>query len=240
MTRSWFMAVLSLLLASLTLGGSALAEKAPPKKKLDATGELVVKLVGTPAPTALDEKGTTALSAIAAKLKSGDTAAALADWKAFLGEHGKKLGKDGALQAGQYLVRVALIEPNDEIADPADKLRFAREAKAKGQSGLTALEGSKKEATKSGKAVSVKVISLQPYQKSKAGTKETLQTLTASQIQANIEKIKGDLDSMSEMGEMESLRLQMQMDRMSKLMSTLSNILKKLADTAQAITQNLK
>lgn len=51
---------------------------------------------------------------------------------------------------------------------------------------------------------------------------------------------KGKLDSMSEMGEMESLRLQMAMDRLSKMMSTLSNILKKLSDTAESIVQNLK
>ena len=52
--------------------------------------------------------------------------------------------------------------------------------------------------------------------------------------------VKNKLDSMSEMGEMESLRLQMAMDRMSKLMSTLSNLLKKQSDTAAAITQNMK
>jgi hypothetical protein len=39
--------------------------------------------------------------------------------------------------------------------------------------------------------------------------------------------MKNDLDSMSELGEAESLRLQMAMDRLSKLMSTLSNISKK-------------
>jgi hypothetical protein len=55
-----------------------------------------------------------------------------------------------------------------------------------------------------------------------------------------IDQIKNDIDSMSEMGEMESLRLQMAMDRMSKMMSTLSNLLKKISDTAQSITQNLK
>ena len=43
-----------------------------------------------------------------------------------------------------------------------------------------------------------------------------------------------------EMGELESLRLQMVMERMSKLMTTLSNLLKKIADTAQTITQNIK
>lgn len=54
------------------------------------------------------------------------------------------------------------------------------------------------------------------------------------------ETVKDKLDSMSEMGETESLRLQMAMDRVSKLMSTLSNMLKKISDTAQGITQNLK
>jgi hypothetical protein len=48
------------------------------------------------------------------------------------------------------------------------------------------------------------------------------------------------VEVISEMGEMESLRLQMAMDRMSKMMSTLSNMLKKMAETAEGITQNLK
>lgn len=59
-------------------------------------------------------------------------------------------------------------------------------------------------------------------------------------IRTAVDKIKQSMDSMSEMGEMESLRLQMVMDRMSKMMSTLSNLLKKMSDTAQSITQNLK
>lgn len=59
-------------------------------------------------------------------------------------------------------------------------------------------------------------------------------------LDALVDTMKNDLDSMSEMGEMESLRLQMAMDRLSKMMSTLSNILKKISDTAQSITQNLK
>jgi hypothetical protein len=64
--------------------------------------------------------------------------------------------------------------------------------------------------------------------------------LMASALESQIDQIKSDIDSMSEMGEMESLRLQMAMDRMSKMMSTLSNLLKKISDTASSITQNLK
>jgi hypothetical protein len=55
-----------------------------------------------------------------------------------------------------------------------------------------------------------------------------------------IASAKSDLDSLSELGETESLRLQMAMDRLSKLMTTLSNMLKKMDDTAVGIVQNLK
>jgi hypothetical protein len=55
-----------------------------------------------------------------------------------------------------------------------------------------------------------------------------------------VEGMQNNLDSMSELGETESLWLQMAMDRISNLMSTLSNILKKMSDTASQITQYLK
>jgi hypothetical protein len=60
------------------------------------------------------------------------------------------------------------------------------------------------------------------------------------QLEGARDALQGRLDSMSEMGEMESLRLQLAMDRLSKMMSTLSNVLKKISDTSQTITQNLK
>ena len=59
-------------------------------------------------------------------------------------------------------------------------------------------------------------------------------------MSAVVDQMKADLDAMSELGETESLRLQMAMDRMSKMMSTLSNMLKKISCTASQITQNLK
>lgn len=61
-----------------------------------------------------------------------------------------------------------------------------------------------------------------------------------TELDEQIDRIKKDLESLSEMGETESLRLQMAMDRLSKMMSTLSNLLKKSSDTASGIVQNLK
>lgn len=49
-----------------------------------------------------------------------------------------------------------------------------------------------------------------------------------------------DADSMSEMGEMDQLKLQMSMDRRAKFIEALSNIMKKQSDTASTITSNLK
>ena len=59
-------------------------------------------------------------------------------------------------------------------------------------------------------------------------------------IEHEVDQLIDDIDSMSEMGEMESLRLQMAMDRISKMMGALSNLMKKLSDTSQQVVQNMK
>ena len=59
-------------------------------------------------------------------------------------------------------------------------------------------------------------------------------------VAASSEDTWQKLDTTSDLSELTSLRLQMSMDRMSKLMSTLSNLLKKASETGQGITQNIK
>jgi hypothetical protein len=71
-------------------------------------------------------------------------------------------------------------------------------------------------------------------------TRGQQESSTQTQVETGVERAKQKLDSMSEMGEMESLRLQMAMDRLSKLMETLSNLLKKTSETSQGIIQNMK
>ncbi|MBA2540589.1 MAG: hypothetical protein H0V17_13190 [Deltaproteobacteria bacterium] len=62
----------------------------------------------------------------------------------------------------------------------------------------------------------------------------------AAKLSAGLKEKAPKLDSLSEMSELEAVRLQMFMDRQSKTISTLSNVLKKMSDTASQITQNLK
>ena len=51
---------------------------------------------------------------------------------------------------------------------------------------------------------------------------------------------KGRFNSLTEMSEMTSMRLQMAMDRRSKFVEALSNIMKKIDSTQETIVQNLK
>lgn len=112
------------------------------------------------------------------------------------------------------------------------------------------LSGMQKENTMSAIQLdSFKLMSSRTKALQKGSNPDTIKFVRSGSVRRTISKtdmdimagqIKNDLDSMSEMGEMESLRLQMSMDRMSKMMSTLSNLLKKISDTAQSIIQNLK
>jgi hypothetical protein len=54
------------------------------------------------------------------------------------------------------------------------------------------------------------------------------------------EALQAQLDSMNEMSEMTSMNLQMAMDRRSKFVETLSNVMKKIDSTQETIVQNLK
>jgi hypothetical protein len=66
-------------------------------------------------------------------------------------------------------------------------------------------------------------------------------------VLAGVAKVVGDkdalknrLDSMSEMSEMTSMRLQMAMDRRSRLMEAISNVMQKTSDTDGEIVKNIK
>jgi hypothetical protein len=61
-----------------------------------------------------------------------------------------------------------------------------------------------------------------------------------SRILGDPAELKKKLDSMNEMSEETSLRLQMLMDRRSRFMSTLSNIMKKISTTQDDLVQNIK
>jgi len=64
--------------------------------------------------------------------------------------------------------------------------------------------------------------------------------LAISGLKLLLTDLKGNLDGLNEMSEMTSLRLQMTMDRRSKFIETLSNIMKKIGTTKETLVQNIK
>jgi hypothetical protein len=64
--------------------------------------------------------------------------------------------------------------------------------------------------------------------------------LTVSGLKSLLDNLQGNLDGMNEMSEMTSLRLQVTMDRRSKFIETLSNIMKKIGTTQETLVQNIK
>jgi hypothetical protein len=63
---------------------------------------------------------------------------------------------------------------------------------------------------------------------------------TFGQLGSLQSQLSNSLDSMNEVSEMSSMRLQMAMDRRSKFIETLSNVLKSIGDTSSAIVSNMK
>ncbi|MDP8983207.1 MAG: hypothetical protein M3O35_21745 [Acidobacteriota bacterium] len=60
------------------------------------------------------------------------------------------------------------------------------------------------------------------------------------QLETLVEDLKSSLDSMNEMSEETSMRLQMAVDRRSKFVAALSNIMKAIGDTQNTLVSNLK
>ena len=64
--------------------------------------------------------------------------------------------------------------------------------------------------------------------------------VTIGGLKSLLDDLKGKLDGMNELSEMTSLNLQMTMDRRSKFISTLSQMMKKMSTTQNILIQNIK
>lgn len=136
----------------------------------------------------------------------------------------------------------AIMEEMNKINKAKEKLRGIEE-ELKGSN--TAISRKKFDSLKTESATIVYTSQNENKESTTVPVKDRIPTLTTPQVGSKElssfrDTVKNRLDSLSEMGEMESLRLQMAMDRLSKLMSTLGNIMKKVSDTGAGITENLK
>ncbi|MCC6807448.1 MAG: hypothetical protein IT381_08490 [Deltaproteobacteria bacterium] len=64
--------------------------------------------------------------------------------------------------------------------------------------------------------------------------------MTLAQLEADIEKWQSQYDSLGDLSEEQAIKMQMYQERRAKFFETLSNVMKKTADTSKAILGNLK
>jgi hypothetical protein len=73
-----------------------------------------------------------------------------------------------------------------------------------------------------------------------AGRVTGITEVSLGQIDARIEELQGQKETISALNEEKSLKLQLHMDRRAKLLQTLSNVMKKVSDVQAGIIGNLK
>lgn len=147
------------------------------------------------------------------------------------GAYGPTLGasSDADAEALAFLVLMeASRDSESDLKSIMEETKAANAAKAKQRTALQA-SGSSKAGIQDDSRVSIQ---------------NTSRPLTRPVPPRAVDSIQDDsrnrLDSTSELGEMASLRLQMAMDRRSKMMEALSNLMKKQSDTSSSIVSNLK
>jgi hypothetical protein len=88
---------------------------------------------------------------------------------------------------------------------------------------------------------SIPVAKIAGVRKSASLLREDLMRLSLSLTEVQREMPTwNSLSQLDSISDLEYVRLQMAMDRLSKVMSTLSNLVKKASETQNQITQNLK
>jgi len=141
------------------------------------------------------------------------------------------------IQALVFLVLMqATKSANEDIRAIMEKVKSDNEKKKKLREAKETL--SKNQAISLGQYDSINLALIKPVIKQQVAVNQS--NISRQDIKSLAEKVSRDLDSMNEMSEMNSLRLQIAMDRLSKMQSSLSNILKKIDSTQNQIVQNLK
>jgi hypothetical protein len=134
-------------------------------------------------------------------------------------------GSDGDIMALAQLVMMQAAQ------EAADDLRAQMQAIKDGQKQRTALRG---------RAVVQGAGNLAAGQARPAPTLSVLDRPTRTSLNQQFNELKTEMDSLGDLSEEQSLRIQMYMDRYAKFMEMLSNMMKKASDTQAGIISNMK
>ncbi len=145
------------------------------------------------------------------------------------------------IEAIAFLVLMqATKESQEDLKAIMDKVKAINESKQKLRTAESSLKNSQAAVSRAQLDSFRLLLTKTPAVKPKPAAANRMTPVTRQEINDMAGKISQELKSLNEMNEMEALRLQMAMDRQSKTISTVSNLLKKVSQTADTVIQNLK
>lgn len=145
------------------------------------------------------------------------------------------------IEAIAFLVLMqATKESQEDLKAIMDKVKAINESKQKLRTAESSLKNSQAAVSRAQLDSFRLLLTKTPAVKPKPAAANRMTPVTRQEINDMAGKISQELKSLNEMNEMEALRLQMVMDRQSKTISIVSNLLKKVSQTADTVIQNLK
>lgn len=147
---------------------------------------------------------------------------------------------DGDIEALVFLVMMQTSkEAQEDLKDLLAEMKEINEKKAKLRRASEALKSGNKIRYNS-QLDSLKLASGLVKQQPKPIRAVAIKPISRSELETAIQEMDKENDSLSELGEMKSLQIQIYMDRVSKIHSLLSSLMKKFSATSSTIISNLK
>jgi len=117
--------------------------------------------------------------------------------------------------------------------------RLANDDMREVQQGLNRIEASKVALRATARPEAAQAVPVR-LTRAQLATVRSPQALPAEEFGRRLAAARDDLDGLSELDQLESLRLQMAMDRMARTMQTISGLLEKMGDSRTTIIPSLK
>ncbi len=130
-------------------------------------------------------------------------------------------------------------DAQDELKDLMEEIKKNNEQKKKLRDIITRLKNTRNESLTRARLDSYNLL-LRKRPPGIVVKADATKPVSREELDELVSKLSDERDSLSDMGEQQQLKMQLVMDRMTKADTAASNMLKKFADTASSIIQNLK
>ena len=226
------------VLCVVFLSQPALGQKRRAAFRLNPRAALVLKIAGARnLPPRVSPAHRAKLQKVVALLRAKKEAAAQGEFQAFAKSYFNARNKGDVDALVQWVMFQTWLTEDQELREMLDQMHAMNDAKQRVRDHVQTMRRVK--ASPAGKPLRWRTLTLRRG-KAIAASPGPWKTGSGQELEAAINRWEKALDSMGGISEEMSLKLQMLTDRRQKVITTLSNIMKKLSSTADAIVQNLK